>query len=446
MIRHLKGPAQSAAPTAATGAVGGADDHVANVVTEIIDAVAERGDEAVRHYSRTLDNWQPEHFRLSDDAIAAVIAQVPAQTRSDIAYAQTRVRAFAEAQLASMSEIEVTALPGVILGHRHLPVATVGAYVPGGRYPLLASAHMTILTAKVAGVPRVIACTPPDQGRLPAATIAAMHLAGADEIHILGGVQAIAALALGTASIAPVDLIVGPGNAYVAEAKRRLYGRVGIDLIAGPSEILIVADETADSFTVAVDLLSQAEHGPDSPAVLITTSPELAVAVLREVAALLPTMPTRANAEPAWRDHGEVIVVDDIEQAYWLANERACEHVQILTANPREALDRMTAYGALFLGRHTSVPYGDKVIGTNHVLPTRRAARYTGGLWVGRFLRTVTYQEVTDPQASAALGEVCARLSRVESFEGHARSGDLRHVGFDRSALAWAPAPPDPGS
>jgi sulfopropanediol 3-dehydrogenase len=339
----------------------------------------------------------------------------------------------------------VETLPGVFLGHRHVPVQAAGAYIPGGKYPLTASAHMTIVTAKVAGVPRVVACTPPIRGEIPAATVAAMSLAGADEIWILGGVQAVAAMAVGTESMARVDMIAGPGNAYVAEAKRQLFGEVGIDLFAGPTEILIVADDDADPFVVAVDLLSQAEHGPESPAILITTSEEIGRSVLDYVDRILPGMPTADYAGPAWRDYGQVIVVDDLDEAYALADTFASEHVQILTAEPRLALEKMNHYGALFLGENTCVSYGDKVIGTNHVLPTLGAARYTGGLWVGKYLRTVTYQEVRNETTSGELGRVCGRAARVELFEGHARSGDVRaarHLGdqFDWMDAVLAPA------
>ena len=326
------------------------------------------------------------------------------------------------------------------LGHRHVPVQSVGAYIPGGKYPLTASAHMTIVTAKVAGVPRVIACTPPIHGEIPAATVAAMSMAGADEIWILGGVQAVAAMALGTETSARVDLIAGPGNAYVAEAKRQLFGEVGIDLLAGPTEILIVADEAADPFVVAVDLLSQAEHGPESPAILITTSAELGREVIAHVDRILPDLPTADYAGPAWRDFGQVIVVGDLDEAYALADSFASEHVQILTSEPRRALDAMHHYGALFLGENTCVSYGDKVIGTNHVLPTRGAARYTGGLWVGKYLRTVTYQEVRDDAASGELGRVCGRAARVELFEGHARSGDVRAARHLGDRFEWIDA------
>jgi sulfopropanediol 3-dehydrogenase len=313
--------------------------------------------------------------------------------------------------------------------------------VPGGRYPLLASAHMTVVTAKVAGVGRVVACTPPIRGEIPAATIAAMHLAGADEIYLLGGVQALGALALGTESIERVSMLAGPGNPYVAEAKRQLFGEVGIDLLAGPTEILVIADDHADPFTVAVDLLSQAEHGPDSPAILITTSETVAQQAMEHIAALLPGMPTRDFAEPAWRDFGEVHVTEDLDEAFELGDSLAFEHVEVLTENPREALEKMRNYGALFLGSLTCVSYGDKVIGTNHVLPTRGAARYTGGLWTGKFLKTVTYQEITNPVSSAQLGQVCARAARAEYFEGHARAADIRAAALDGGMPSWAGSP-----
>ena len=414
------------------------DVRVGEVVASIIADVQERGDAAVREASERLDQWSPESFRLTPDHVDAAIASLPDGLVDDIRFAQQQVRAFAQAQLASMHEFEIETMPGVFLGQRHLPIGSVGAYVPGGRYPLLSSAHMTALTAKVAGCERVAACTPPDSGRIPAASVAAMHIAGADEIHVLGGVQAIAAMAIGTESMAPVSLIAGPGNAYVAEAKRQLFGRIGIDLIAGPTEILVIADDDADPFVVAVDLLGQAEHGPDSPAVLVTTSREVAQQVMREVEGLLPGLPTRANAEPAWREHAEVIVVDDLDEAFKVADEYASEHVEVLTRDPRDALKKMRNFGALFLGDRTCVPYGDKVIGTNHVLPTRGSAKYTGGLWVGKFLRTVTYQEIRDDASSALIGQACGRLSRAENFEGHARSADVRAAGFDRRSLDWA--------
>lgn len=407
-------------------------------VSSIITDVRERGDAAVRHHSRRLDSWDPEAFRLDSERIEEIVAGVPRQVIEDITFVQEQVRGFARRQLESLGEFEIETLPGVRLGQRHIPIGGVGAYVPGGRYPLTASAHMTIVTAKVAGVPRVAACTPPIHGEVPPATVAAMHLAGADEIYLLGGVQAVASLAVGTESVERVDLLAGPGNAFVAEAKRQLFGEVGIDLFAGPTEILVVADEHADPFVCAVDLLSQAEHGPDSPAVLITTSERLARTVLDHIDVLLPDLPTRDMAGPAWRDHGEVHVVTSVEEAYALADEYASEHVQILTARPREALERMRNYGALFLGEGTCVSYGDKVIGTNHVLPTRGSARFTGGLWVGKYLKTVTYQEVTEASSSAFLGEVCGRASRVERFEGHARSGDVRAAKYRGAALPWS--------
>ncbi|WP_433136218.1 histidinol dehydrogenase [Actinomadura nitritigenes] len=412
-------------------------EEVGDRVKAIIADVRDRGDAAVRDYSERFDRWSPASFRLSPEEIERIVAGVPRQVLDDIAFVQDQVRGFAQRQRDSMTEFEAETLPGVRLGQRHIPVAAAGAYVPGGRFPLTASAHMTVVTAKVAGVPRVSACTPPIRGEIPAATVAAMHMAGADEIYMLGGVQAVAALAIGTETISRVNMIAGPGNAYVAEAKRQLFGEVGIDLFAGPTEILVIADETADPFVVAVDLLSQAEHGPDSPAVLVTTSEPLGRAVLAHIERLLPGMPTRDFAAPAWRDHGEIIVVDSVDEAFAVADTYAAEHVEVLTAEPRRALERMRDYGALFLGTGTCVSYGDKVIGTNHVLPTRGAARYTGGLWVGKYLKTVTYQEVTDPAASARLGEVCGRAARVELFEGHARSGDVRAAAHNGTALPW---------
>jgi sulfopropanediol 3-dehydrogenase len=392
----------------------------------------------VREYSERFDRWSPASFRLGAADISRIVEGVPEEVLDDIRTVQGNVRRFAEAQRASLTNIEVETQPGVFLGQKHVPIVSAGAYVPGGRYPLTASAHMTIVTAKVAGVERVAACTPPIRGEVPAATVAAMHLAGADEIYLLGGVQAVVAMALGTESIARVNLIAGPGNAYVAEAKRQLFGEVGIDLFAGPTEILIVADDDADPFIVAVDLLSQAEHGPDSPAVLVTTSERVARAAMAHVDEILPGLPTNDMAGPAWRDHGQVLVVDDLDEAFLVADEFAAEHVEVLTNEPRRALDAMRDYGALFLGEGTCVSYGDKVIGTNHVLPTRGAARYTGGLWVGKYLKTVTYQEVTDRAASAALGELCGRASRVELFEGHARSGDVRAAKFAGHDLPWS--------
>ncbi|WP_294569112.1 histidinol dehydrogenase [uncultured Arthrobacter sp.] len=408
-------------------------------VVDVIAAIRERGDAAVREYSERFDGWSPSNFRLEADEIEKIIATVPHQAIADIVTVQERVRNFAQHQRDSLHDFEVETEPGVHLGQKNIPVAAVGAYVPGGRYPLVASAHMTVVTAKVAGVSRVTACTPPIRGEIPAATIAALHLAGADEILLLGGTQAVAAMAIGTETIGKVDLLVGPGNAFVAEAKRQLFGEVGIDLFAGPTEILVIADAEADPFVVAVDLLSQAEHGPDSPAVLITTSESLGRRVIALIEEILVDMPTADMAGPAWRDHGEVVVVGDVDEAYALADRYASEHVQVLTAKPREALEKMRNYGALFLGEGTCVSYGDKVIGTNHTLPTRGAANYTGGLWVGKYLKTVTYQEVTDQAASAALGELCGRAARVELFEGHARSGDVRAHKYAGAPLTWAP-------
>jgi sulfopropanediol 3-dehydrogenase len=408
---------------------------VAEVVEEILSAVEAEGDDAVRRFSESLDNWSPPEFRLSPEEIADCLRRVPATVLDDILFCQEQVRTFARAQRETLVDLEIETLPGIRLGHRHLPLASVGAYVPGGRYPMVASAHMSIVTAKVAGVERVAACTPPLDARVPDATVAAMHLAGADEIYVLGGVQAVAALALGTETIDAVNFLVGPGNAYVVEAKRRLFGRVGIDLVAGPTEILVVADETADPVIVAADLLGQAEHGPASPAVLVTTSRALGEATLRQVDEQLQVLPTADIAARAWEDHGEVIVVESDREALELADAFAFEHVEIQTADPRWYLERMRDYGALFLGEATTVAYGDKTIGTNHILPTDRAARYTGGLWVGKFLKTVTFQEC-DEAASAMIGEICARQCRLENFEGHARTCDVRVQKYRDRVLA----------
>ncbi|HEY3748525.1 MAG TPA: histidinol dehydrogenase [Pseudonocardiaceae bacterium] len=429
MKRFLKSASESDPARAA--------DSTAEVVAGVIADIRERGDAAVREYSERFDKWSPESFRLGADEIERIKSQVPQQVLADIVTVQANVRDFARRQLESLHDFEVETMPGVFLGQRSLPVDAAGAYVPGGRYPLVASAHMTVVTAKVAGVGRVVACTPPIRGEIPAATIAAMSLAGADEILLLGGVQAVAAMAVGTETIERVDMVSGPGNAYVAEAKRQLFGEVGIDLFAGPTEILIVADDDADPFIVAVDLLSQAEHGPDSPAVLVSSSERVAREAMAHVARLLPGMPTRDYAEPAWADHGQVIVVDDEAEAYAVADTFAFEHVQVLTRQPRNALEAMRNYGALFLGEGTCVSYGDKVIGTNHTLPTRGAAHYTGGLWVGKYLRTTTYQEVTDLESSAELGRLCGRAARVELFEGHARSGDVRAAKYAGGELPW---------
>ncbi|GAA4184557.1 histidinol dehydrogenase [Streptosporangium oxazolinicum] len=433
MIQKLKQAADGTGEGSGTGR-----PEVQATVSGILADVRERGDAAVREYSEKFDGWSPESFRLSPERIAEIVSTVPPQVIEDIEFVQSQVRRFAEHQRTSLTDFEVETLPGVRLGQRNVPVSAVGAYVPGGRYPLTASAHMTIVTAKVAGVPRVVACTPPIRGEIPAATVAAMAMAGADEIYLLGGVQAMAALAVGTETVERVDMIAGPGNAYVAEAKRQLFGEVGIDLFAGPTEILVIADDEADPFVVAVDLLSQAEHGPDSPAVLVTTSEPLAREVAEHVERILVDMPTRDMAGPAWRDHGQILVVGDLDEAFAVADSFASEHVQVLTRDPRQALEKMRHYGALFLGEGTCVSYGDKVIGTNHVLPTRGSARFTGGLWVGKYLRTVTYQEVVDPASSAFLGEICGRASRVELFEGHARSGDVRAAKYGGGHLDWS--------
>lgn len=411
---------------------------VSDVVAGVLADVRERGDVAVREASEKFDKWSPASFRLSTEEIAEIVAGVPQQVIDDILFVQANVRRFAEAQRASLSDFEIETMPGVFLGQRNVPISAIGAYVPGGRYPLTASAHMTIVTAKVAGVPRITACTPPIRGEIPAATVAAMYLAGATDIYLLGGVQAMAAMAIGTETMQKVDMIAGPGNAYVAEAKRQLFGEVGIDLFAGPTEILVIADDTADPFIVAVDLLSQAEHGPDSPAILVTTSRELAVTVMETIDTLLVDMPTRDFALPAWTDHGQVLVVETLDEAFAVGNDFASEHVQVLTREPRQALDKMTNFGALFLGEGTCVSYGDKVIGTNHVLPTRGSSRYTGGLWVGKYLKTVTYQEVTNPESSALLGDVCGRAARIELFEGHARSGDVRAAKHRGTSVPWS--------
>jgi sulfopropanediol 3-dehydrogenase len=384
-----------------------------------------RGDIAVRELSAKFDKWEPKSFRLSQAEIQELIDSLPAQVIEDIKFAQAQIRRFAEVQRSALRDVEVETLPGVRLGHKNIPVASVGCYVPGGRYPMVASAHMSVLTAKVAGVKRVAACTPPLNGVPPAATVAAMALGGADEIYLLGGIQAVAAMALGTSSIPAVDMLVGPGNALVAEAKRQLFGRVGIDLLAGPTETLIIADDTADAEMCATDLLGQAEHGPTSPAILLTTSAKIANEIQGEIDRQLTHLATADIAGAAWRDHGQVILCDTDEEMLAEADRIASEHVQVLTREPRWFLERMTNYGSLFLGKETNVAYGDKVIGTNHTLPTKRAARYTGGLWVGKFLKTVTYQEVS-PEATAMIGEYCSRLCAIENFAAHKEQADLR--------------------
>jgi sulfopropanediol 3-dehydrogenase len=395
---------------------------------------------AVREMSIRFDGWDRTDYRLTDAEIRDCMSQLSARNIEDIRFAQTQVRNFAEHQKASMHDIEVETLPGIILGHKNLPVNSVGCYVPGGKYPLLASAHMSVITAKVAGVPRIITCAPPYQGKLAPAIVAAQHLAGADVIYCLGGVQAVGAMALGTDSITGVDMLVGPGNAYVAEAKRQLYGKVGIDLFAGPTETLVIADDSVDGELCATDLLGQAEHGPNSPAILLTNSEKLARDTMAEIERLLTILPTAAVAAQAWRDYGEVIVCDSIDEMVAEADRIASEHVQVMTRDPDLFLARMTNYGALFLGPRTNVSYGDKVIGTNHTLPTRGAARYTGGLWVGKFMKTVTYQRVLTDEASTMIGEYCSRLCMLEGFAGHAEQANIRVRRYGRKNVPYATA------
>lgn len=402
-----------------------ADAKVKEIVSGIIKDIEANGDAAVRSLSEKFDKWSPEQFRLSEEQIKEIVNSVPEQVVNDIKFAQAQIRNFATKQRASIQDIEYETLPGVFLGHKNIPVNSAGCYIPGGRYPMVASAHMSILTAKVAGVKRVIACTPPINGKVPAATICAMHLAGADAIYLLGGVQAVCAMAIGTETIEPVDIIVGPGNAYVAEAKKQLYGRVGIDLFAGPTEVMVIADETSDGEIVATDLLGQAEHGPTSPAALITTSEKLAQETLVEIEKQLKVLPTADIASVAWRDNGSIILVDSDEEMVQLADQMAYEHVEVLTKDPNYFLENMTNYGALFLGPETNVAFGDKVIGTNHTLPTNKAGRYTGGLWVGKFLKTCTYQRCT-PEAGAFIGEYAMRLCEIEGFMGHKEQAALR--------------------
>ncbi|MBB5438932.1 sulfopropanediol 3-dehydrogenase [Pedobacter sp. AK017] len=401
------------------------NQQVKKTVEEILSQIEKGGDHALRTISRSLDSWSPDNFRLSDLQIAEIIEEVPIGTRKDILFAQEQVRNFAIKQRSTILDLEVETLPGVFLGHKNIPVEDVGCYIPGGRHPMVASSHMSIVTAKVAGVKRVIAFTPPINGAIPKATVCAMHFAGADEIYIAGGVQALAAMAFGTESIKAVDMIAGPGNAYVAEAKRQLFGIVGIDLFAGPTEILVIADDTADAEMVACDLLSQAEHGPTSAAVLITTSEKLAQETVSEIERQLKLLSTAEVAKIAWKDNGQIIIVNSDQEAVIEANSLAYEHVQILTKDPHFYLDNLTNYGALFLGPETNVTFGDKVIGTNHILPTMKAARYTGGLWVGKFLKNCTFQRCV-PAASAMIGEYAVRLCELEGFAAHEAQAALR--------------------
>jgi sulfopropanediol 3-dehydrogenase len=396
----------------------------ATVETTLKD-IETRGDAAVRELSEKFDKWSPESFRLSDEEIQAAMSRLPEQTIEDIKFAQAQIRKFAEIQKASLHDVEEETFPGVFLGHKNIPVSSVGCYIPGGKYPMVASAHMSVLTAKVAGVKRVIACAPPFSGGPHDAIVTAMHLAGADEIYCLGGIQAVGAMALGTETIAPVDMLVGPGNAFVAEAKRQLYGRVGIDLFAGPTETLVIADDTCDGEMCATDLLGQAEHGTNSPAILLTNSQKIVDDTLAEIEKQLKTLETADIAAVSWRDYGQIILCDTEEEMVEEADRIASEHVQVMTRDPNYFLENMSNYGALFLGQETNVAYGDKVIGTNHTLPTMKAARYTGGLWVGKFIKTCTYQRVS-PEATATIGEYCSRLCELEGFAGHKAQADIR--------------------
>ena len=419
MVRHLKG-GQSAAAKAANSL------QVRQTVEAILDDIATHGETAMRRYSEKFDNWSPPSFRLSESQIDDCLGTLPGQVLADIRFAQAQIRNFALVQRDALRDVEVETLPGVVLGHKNIPVNSVGCYVPGGRYPMVASAHMSVVTAKAAGVQRIIAAAPPFEGAPHPAIVAAMHLGGADEIYAIGGVQAVAAMAFGTETIQPVDMLVGPGNSYVAEAKRQLFGRVGIDLLAGPTETLIIADDSCDPEMAAVDLIGQAEHGPSSPAVLLTNSSTLAEKTPVAIDKLLSWLPTAAIAREAWQNHGEIILCDSLEEMVGEANRIASEHVQVLTRDPEYFLSRLTNYGALFLGARTNVAYGDKVIGTNHTLPTMKAARYTGGLWVGKFLKTCTYQKVLTDKASAEIGEVCSRLCILEGFSAHAEQANVR--------------------
>lgn len=414
--------------------------EVRAVVERTLSDIEARGDEAVRELSQRFDGLSRPSFRLSPSEIEAAIARVSARDMADIRFAQEQIRRFAEIQRASMSDVEIETIPGVILGHRNIPVQSVGCYVPGGKFPMVASAHMSVLTAAVAGVPRIVASAPPHKGEPHPAIVAAMHLAGAHEIYVLGGIQAVGAMAIGTASIAPVDMLVGPGNAYVAEAKRQLFGRVGIDLFAGPTETMVIADETVDGEMCATDLLGQAEHGYNSPAVLLTNSCRLAEDTMAEVERLLKILPTADTAAASWRDYGEVIVCDSHEEMLQVANEIASEHVQVMTDRDDWYLTNMHSYGALFLGPRTNVANGDKVIGTNHTLPTRKAGRYTGGLWVGKFLKTHSYQRVASDAAATEVGAACSRLCMLEGFVGHAEQANLRVRRYGGREVAYGAA------
>ena len=402
------------------------DAQVSEVVKNTLKVIEDRGDAAVREFSEKFDNYSPKSYKLSSAEIDSLIANVSDRDMKDIEFAQEQVRNFAQAQRDSMQDIEVETMPGVILGHKNIPVQSVGCYVPAGKFPMVASAHMSVVTASVAKVPRIVACTPPYQGQPNAAVIAAMHLGGAHEIYVIGGIQAVGAMALGTETIAPVDMLVGPGNAYVAEAKRQLFGRVGIDLFAGPTETMVIADETVDAELCATDLLGQAEHGYNSPAVLVTNSQELADETLNEIDRILTILPTADTAGVSWEEYGEVVVCDTYDEMLEVANEIASEHVQVMTNRDDWFLENMHSYGALFLGPRTNVSNGDKVIGTNHTLPTKKAGRYTGGLWVGKYLKTHSYQKITTDEAAVKIGRYCSRLCMLESFVGHAEQANIR--------------------
>ncbi|MFL2748260.1 MAG: histidinol dehydrogenase [bacterium] len=411
-----------------------AQQQVRETVEKLLADIETRGDTAVRELSKRFDNWEPEKFKLSEEQIQDCINRLDTRTLDDIRFAQDQIRNFAQLQRDSMKDVEEETLPGVILGHRHIPMNRVGSYVPGGKFPMVASAHMSVVTAKVAGVKEIITCAPPYQGKPADAIVAAQSMGGADVIYVIGGVQAVAAMALGTESIPAVDMLVGPGNAYVAEAKRQLYGRVGIDLFAGPTETLVIADETVDGEMCATDLLGQAEHGPTSPAILLTNSENLAKQTMEEVDRQLNTLSTSDTAAPAWRDYGQVIVADSYDEMVEIANDLAFEHVQVMTDRDDWFLENMSNYGSLFLGPRTNVSYGDKVIGTNHTLPTLKAARYTGGLWVGKYIKTCTYQKVLTDEATVKIGEYCSRLCELEGFAGHQEQADLRVRRYRRKA------------
>jgi sulfopropanediol 3-dehydrogenase len=414
-----------------------ADSKVREAVEEMLRDISERGDEAVRELSIRFDKYDRDNYQLSEEEIQGCLSQLSRREIDDIKFAQTQVRNFARKQRDSILDVEVETLPGVVLGHKNIPIGSAGCYVPGGKYPLLASAHMSLITAKVAGVPRVITCAPPFLGKPAPAIVAAQHLGGADEIYCLGGIQAVGAMALGTKSIARVDILVGPGNAYVAEAKRQLFGRVGIDLFAGPTETLVIADESVDGELCATDLLGQAEHGPDSPAILLTTSEKLAHETMKEVERLLAILPTAPIARKAWEACGAVCVVDSDEEMVRVADRIASEHVQVMTRDPDYFLTNMRNYGAMFLGPRTNVAFGDKVIGTNHTLPTKKAARYTGGLWVGKFLKTCTYQRILTDDASALVGSYCSRLCALEGFVGHGEQANIRVRRYGRRDVPY---------